>query len=351
MLDWSKGYSCEWHLYEVNRETWADGDEIPGVRSASVERDATGEEPLVDSGTIDIDMPIGTDWVERYVRIAMVARQGSDLQRVDVATMLAPRNGGTYDRGTDSASLSCVSVLWPASKTMMMPGDFAPKGCDGAEWAARILASAINAPVSHSGSFTLEEHYVFDLGTSALSAAWTLVNAGGFTIMTNGRGEVSVRPKPTTADLRLDTASAKLLLPSIAHELDWSSVPNRYMAMEDEVFAQAVNDDPDSPTSTATRGYVRDPDDGIDDAPTRVDGESLRGYCERRLEELSMLPDTRTYTRKWWPGVHPGSLVVGTLSSVGIEGEMRVERQSLQCGAGLFVEERASKEVYAWRRS
>ena len=351
MVDWSKGYSCEWHLYEVNRATWADGPEIASVRSARVERDCSGEEPLIDSGTIDMDAPVGTEWGERYVRLVMVAKQGVDVERVDVATLLAPKNGGKIERGVDSASLSCLSVLWPASKRMLMPGSFAPKGCDGADWAARLLSTAVNAPVTSGGSFTLDDNYVFDLGTSVISAAWKLVDAGGFTITIDGRGQVTVGPKPTAADLKLDRASARLLMPSISYELDWSVVPNRYMAMEDEVFAQAVNDDPDSPTSTEARGYVRDPDDGIDDAPVRVNGESLQGYCARRLEECSMVTDTRTYKRKWWPGVNPGSLVVGTLASVGIEGEMRVERQSLSCGAGLFVEEVASREVYAWRRA
>lgn len=351
MIDWSKGYSCAWHLYEVNRATWADGPEVASVRSASVERDCTGEEPLIDSGTIDLDSPVGTDWEERYVRLVMVARQGVEVERVDVATLLAPKNGGTIDRGTDSASLSCLSVLWPASKTTLAPGTFAPKGCDGAEWAARMLSSAINAPVTSNGSFILDEHYVFDLGTSALSAAWKLVDAGGFTMTIDGRGQVKIGPKSTTPALALEAASARLLMPSVSYELDWSVVPNRYMAMEEEVYAEAVNDDPTSPTSIATRGYVRDPDDGIDDSPVRVNGESLQGYCRRRLEEESVITDTRTYRRKWWPSVSPGSLVSGTLSSVGIEGEMRVERQSIECGAGLFVDEVASREVHAWLRS
>ena len=351
MIDWSRGYSCAWHLYEVNRATWADGPEIASVRSASVERDCTGEEPLIDSGTVDVDSPVGTNWDERYVRLVMVAKQGVEVERVDVATLLAPKNGGTIERGRDSASLSCLSVLWPASKQMLMPGTFAPKGCDGADWAAGLLASSINAPVSSSGSFTLDEHYVFDIGTSVLSAVWKLMDAGNFAITIDGRGQVNVGPKSDVPDLLLESASARLLMPAISYELDWSVVPNRYMAMEDEVFAQAVNDDPASPTSIATRDYIRDPDDGIDDAPVRVNGESLQGYCARKLEEASMVTDTRTYTRKWWPGVNPGSLVMGTLSSVGIEGEMRVERQSIECGAGLFVQEVASREVYAWRRS
>ena len=52
--------------------------------------------------------------------------------------------------------------------------------------------------------------------------------------------------------------------------------------------------------------------------------------------------------REWYPGVLVGSVVRGSVSSVGLDGDMRVERQSITCGAGITVEERAVKEVKAW---
>ena len=59
--------------------------------------------------------------------------------------------------------------------------------------------------------------------------------------------------------------------------------------------------------------------------------------------------DARTYVREWYPGVMVGPIVRGSVASVGLDGDMRVERQSITCGAGITVEERAVKEVKAWR--
>jgi hypothetical protein len=121
-------------------------------------------------------------------------------------------------------------------------------------------------------------------------------------------------------------------------------VPNRFTALERGEMATAVNET-GSPASRDARGYWHDE---TDDAPKRVNGETLAAYAARRLEELSIVPDERTYTREWWPGVLPGSVVRGSME--GLSGDMRVESQEIECSHGLTVQEAASREVYAWRR-
>lgn len=346
-MDWTRGYSSTWRLYAVDPDTWADARELGGVTSATVERDGTGDAPLVDSGTVSLTTPLGQGWDEGYVRLALEAEQEGRVERFDVATLLATRVGGTVERGGETPELECRSVLWPASVTVMDPGSYVPAGADGAEWAAERLSEAINAPVSFEGGFTVDEHLVLDLGTTVLDAAWQVLRAGGYRIAIDGRGRVRVAPEATDVSLELSSASARMLLPSVETRLDWSGVPNRYVAVDEELVAEAVNDDPASPTSTVTRGYRVDM---VDESPTRVDGETLAAYCARRLEEESVVEDARTYERKFWPGIVPGSLVRGTLPSVSMEGTMRVTRQSLDCGPALIVTETAVREVRTWQR-
>ena len=221
---------------------------------------------------------------------------------------------------------------------------------DGAAWAAEVLRGSVNAPVSlaEGAGFTLDHHVVLDPGTSALEAAWLVLRAGGHVIRIDGRGRVTVAPRPTEPSLALDRAGARLLHPGVRRDLDLSGVPNRYVAVDGSEVAEAVNDDLASRTSTVSRGWRSDI---VATSPVRVDGETLAAYAARRLEEESTVPDSREYSREFWPGVAPFDVVLGSVASVGLDGRMRVERQSLSCGTGIVVEECASREVSAWRRT
>lgn len=341
-MDYSRGYSCTWRLYRVNPDTWADAELVPGFRSASVERDVTGDAPLVDAGSIELDGSVP----DGYYRIAMTATQGSLSERVDVATLLCCSTSGTAERGADGVEVTGRSVLWPASTRLLTRGSYAPAGSDGAEFAASLIRECCKAPVTVSGGFTLDSHIVFDLGASYLEAAWAVLDAGGWCMRIDGRGQVEILPKPTEPSLVLSNASAALLQPGIDHTLDTGDVPNRYTAIEDAQYAQAVNDDPASSTSYQARGYWVDV---VDDSPERVNGETLDAYARRRLREESTLKDERTYTREYFPDVLPFDIVRGSIPSVMLEGDMAVQSQSIECGHGIVITEKAAKEVITWQ--
>lgn len=347
MIDWTRGYVAHWGAYEVNRPTWADGAAIGGFVSASVERDSSSESPLLESGSLTIDTPVYEGTGERYVRLVMVAEQDGETERVDVCTLLCSSSMGDFDRGTDTLSVEGRSVLWPASRRILERGEYVPRGADCVEWCRALLASCIAAPIVTYGSFTLNEHYVVDLGSTALDAVWLVLGAGGWCMQIGGDGTVNIVPKPTEPSLDLDYAGARLLIPGVHHELDWSEVPNRYVVNDGTYYAETVNDEPWSPTSVMARGYLND---AFDSSPTLVNGESPQEYCDRMLEESSTVHDVRSYTREWWPNVTCFSVVRGSVPSIGLDGDMVVERQSLECGNGIKVTEQAYMEVVAWHR-
>ena len=347
-IDWSRGYSCQWRVYEVIPDTWADGTRVAGVESASVERSCDGDAPLLESGEIQLTVPIGTEWSERYLRLVMIAEQGGVRERVEVCTLLCSAASGETSKGVDSLRVTGRSVLYPASVACVSAGSYAPEGSDGAEFAARLLEEVLAAPVEVEGSFTLGSHIVYGAGETVLEIAWGLLGAGNFGIRVSGDGRVHIAPISTEPALLLTPDRLRLLHPTLSHELDWTDVPNRYVAIEGATVAEALNDDPNSPTSTVTRGYRHDV---IDTSPVRVNGESLEGYCERMLEEQSVAYDVHDWTREWYPDVVPGDIIRVTLTSKGIEGDFRVLRQSLSCEHGLVVSEQARSEVYSWTRA
>lgn len=343
-IDWTKGYSVvAWRIFRVNVDTWADGDEIGGLTSATINSDA--KDQLIQHADLVLDAPVGNRLESGYYRIAMTARQGGEIERVDVATMLCESTNDTVDKGFAALTVSGQSVLYPALEPLAI-GSYAPKGVNGAEYAAEILRATINAPVTVDGGFSLDQHVIFD-ECSALDAVRLVLDAGIFALRINGRGEVTISPRITEPSLILDSANARLLQPSISRSLDYSEVPNVYRVRQGIEVVEAVNDNPNSPTSTVARGWRKVE---YDDNPMRVNGETLGGYADRMLEERSIVPDTRTYTREWWPDVYVGSLVRGTIASVGVDGLFRVDSQQLTCDKGITVQEQASREVYTWQR-
>lgn len=346
-MDWTKGYSAHWRVYEVDSKTWADGGLLSGATSVTINRDGAGEAPLMESGAVSLDTDISEDFKERYLRIAMYAEQDDGATRVDVATLLFASTTGNIDKGFDAVELTGRSVLYPASTKVLLTGTYAPKGVDGAQWCASMLRDAIQAPVEVFGSFTLETNTVFDGGTTYLACVWQILDAGGFVIQIAGNGTVQIMPRPADPSIVLDAVGAQLLHPGMPYTMDWSKVPNRYTAIEGSNVATVVNDDSGSPVSTSSRGYVVDV---LDTKPVRVNGESLEQYAARRLEELSTVPDERTYVREYYPGVYPFSIARGNLSGMNLDGDLRIVTQALTCDKGITVQEKAQREVKLWQR-
>lgn len=342
-MDWSRTYSCRWRVHRVDPATWADGEVLRGVDSVSVTRDATGDAPLVDSGSVAVT---GATVPRGWYRVVLLAEQDGATERVELVTFELAGSGGSVDHGVPTDTLVARSVLHPASVLELSPGQYAPAGADGAEYAAELLRLNCVAPVAVDGAgFALASPVVPQQGASALDLAWQVARAGGYRIATDGDGTIRVGPVPTEPSLLLDLAHAALLQPKVDYSEDLADVPNRFTVWEGAWRAQAVNDDPASPTGFPQVGYWVD---ASDSNPVRVDGETLDAYAARRLSELSVVRRERTYRRKWWPGVRPGDLVRGSLASVRLDGDMRVERQSMACGAGVTVTERASMEVSTW---
>ena len=348
-MDWTRGYTARWRLFRVDRDTWADADEVKGLESATVELKDGATDHLLVSGGFTVVTPQGSDVGADIYRLVLHADQGGMVERQDVATLMCECAHRDGERGRTVNEMTGTSVLYPASVRTLASGSYAPSGVGGLTWAAGVLRSCLIAPVvvdSETESH-LSEHVVFDVGMSALDAVWSVLDACGAIMQVTGDGVVHLLMLPTEPKLVLNRVSTKLLHPGIGEDLDLSEVPNQVVVERDGQRYEAVNDDPSSDTSTITRGYVHD---HYIDSPTLVDGETLYGHAVRQLEELSIVQDRRTYSREWWPDVYPGDIVRGSMPSVGLDGDLRIIRQSLDCAHGIKVTEEAAKEIRMWTR-
>lgn len=345
MIDWGRSYRALIRVFRVNADTWQDAEQVGGIDSVSITRSCTSDAPLLESGSMSLTGDGGFE--NGYYRIVMMATQDYETERVDVATLLCESTQDVRDYGVVTPSVTCNSVLYPAYTQRMLDGSFMAPGTNGAEYAAELLRGCIKAPVVVDGAFAVSTTYWFDFGIRVIEAVWAVLDIGGFVMQIDGDGTVHIRPKPTEAALNLDETHASLLSTSVRSTLDIAKVPNRYVAKSDAVVAVAVNDDPASPTSTVRRGYVYDV---VDESPAPVNDETLYGYAARKLAELSTgIADVKSYTREYWPGVRPFDIVSGSLNSVGIEGDRRVQTQSLSLAHGILVSEQSAREVTLWQ--
>lgn len=325
-----------WRVFKVDRDTWADSDPVSGFVSAHVERSLDGS--LIDSGSLVLDTDVSESFDEGYYRISMAEAGG----RTDIATLLCRKGDGTRDRGRCRLDVTGLSVLEPARAMKLSSGEYAPAGCDGAEFAAALLRRCVHAPIRVAGSFGLDSNVVFDIGSTVLDAAWLVLDAGNHIMQIAGDGSVSIVARGSGDPVPLDEDS---VAPGIPHHRETGKVKNRYKAVDGPLTAIAVNDYPASPTSVPSVGYY---DDEVDESPTRVNGETLQAYAERRLSELSVIEERFEYTRTWVDGILPGTTVVARLPRAGVEGELVVRSQSIECGALVKVRETATREERTW---
>ena len=346
MIDWTQAYTASWRMVKVNTDTWSSGLVVPNVSSVSISRDCTDECPLLESASITLESK-SEDFEAGWYRLEVLVKQNASMERIPVMTMLCESSDGDRDKKYIELNADGLSVLQPANEKHLLAGTYVPKNVNGAEQAARYLRACTPAPVVVEGSFTLDDYLVLDADCSHIKAAWTILDAAEWCMQIKGDGTIVIREKPKTPELLLDNAHASILRPSTSFSKDLSDIPNVYIAVDGDYRYEARNDDPESPLSTVTRGREID---YIDRSPQRINGESLKSYAERKLEEKSTITETYSYNREYWPDVLPYSLVSGSIPSTGLVENMRVLTQSLKFGKGLEISEKAGILIKGYKR-
>lgn len=336
-MDFARAYTASYEVARVDVGTWSAVERVTDVSSFSITRSCTESVPMLETAS----MEVGESFEDGWHRLSLVAEQNGK-ERFNLGVFLFERSGSTYDHGTRTSKAVGYSVLKPSNDILLPSGTYAPMGVNGAEFAASLLRETTPAPVSVYGSFTLSNNVVFDVGMSSLAAAWAVLDAGGFCIQLSGDGTVNIMRMPDDPSIELSRLNSSLLVPGVSDDENLASVPNRYYAVESGEIAVAVNDDPASVVSYPSRGrWV----DTVDTSPKRVNGETLTAYARRMLNAASTVTRKVTYSREYDPEVFPFSVVRGSMPDMGLDGDMRVLSQSLDCSHNIIVNETAGQVV------
>lgn len=333
-MNWSKGYSAQYYMTEVDPGTWRDISTIQ-ITEGSIKKEL---ESLRESA--DVTCLGFQDNTEKWIRIYLDADQDGETGHVALFTGLASSPEDNYNGSLQECPLECYSVLKPVEDVALLRGWYAPAGVS-CSTIVRQLLSPTPAPVQIAENApALTSSIIAEEDETNLTMIDKILAAINWRIRLAGDGTISIEPYPTEAAARFDPLENDCIEPDVTVSEDWFSCPNVFMAVNGDLTAIARDDSVDSPFSTVNRGReVWATESDVDLA----DGESIEEYAARRLQELQNLKKEVEYNRRFWPDVYPTDIVTLYYPDQGLNGNYAVTSQSIDLGYGARTAETLSE--------
>lgn len=340
-MDWRNGFTSTFRLYSVDQSTWGDGDEIKNFVSASIDKDC--ESTLIEDASISID----GEPIKGYVRIALEAKNNSEMCRVDLGTFLVTSPKKNINGHLQTIDLECYSVLKPAADKVLPVGWYFPEGGDPVAGACSLLSESLKCPVIpvESGLST-DNVIIAESNETYLSMAQYLLKDTDRYIDIDGKGQVTIKKKTEEIVKIFDTLSNDVIMPDITDESDIYDIPNILRVTDNYGNYEIIrNTDEMSETSIENLGWEKWSEEQI----SLGYGETLIGKGNEKLEELSKANRKINYSREFDPDVKLNDVVLYLLPRQGIVGAFRIMSQSLSIGNGVLVKEISKFETNKWR--
>lgn len=351
MIDWSKPMTQTFEYYVVDPGTWRDDKKLDGVKSCTITRDSSVE--TLGSATIDITGSIG----ECYIRVYLIAIQNEVKEKVPLGTYLVQTPSSTFDGKKTDVSLDAYTPLIELKENIPPLGYSIFKKENVMDNAYRLCRESARAPVVKTESEKdLYDDFVANSNDTWLSFIADLISNAKYKFELDELGRILFAPIQDTASLQpvktFDDGNSSILYPEITMSHDLYGIPNVvevvYSKGREHYYSRVVNDDPNSPTSTVSRGReiikrITDPD--LVGDPT---ARQIQEYAERLLREASSLEYTVSYSHGYCP-VRVGDCVRLNYKRAGvIDVKAKVISQSIKCESGCKVTEKAVYTKKLW---
>ncbi|MBR6390022.1 MAG: hypothetical protein IKS16_01655 [Lachnospiraceae bacterium] len=333
-MKWDAGYQADYCVKIVDPASWRDLDTY-NLTGGSISK---SEGSLQETASLNMtEIPEGP---EIWIRVYLTAKQAldGDRQALFTGVMSAPATNwnGTFDTYT----CECYSVLKPASDVLLRRGWYSPAGISGAAIAAQLLAAGPAPVETADASPLLAASIIAEDGETNLTMAEKILEAINWRIRVSGNGVISVEPKETEARLTIDTQEHDIVELQITDTKDLFKCPNVFRATADDLTAIAKDDNPDSILSTVSRGREVWMEET---SCTLSENESIAQYALRRLKEEQTPSRKVNYTRRFWPDLTIGDIVMLNMPAQGISGEFRIKTQQIELGYGARTTEEAEE--------
>lgn len=352
MPDWTASMQQTFEYYVVNPNNWKDDYQLKNVKKCSINRDSTAE--TLGSATIDVTDYIG----ECYIRTYLITIQNGVREKHPLGTHLVQTPSSTFDGKKRDVSMDAYTPLLELKENPPPLGYSILKGENVMENAYRIIREHVRAPVVKTEcDKTLFKDFVANTNDTWITFCSDLIANAKYALDLDELGRVLFAPKQETASLQpmwtFTDDNSSILYPELTLKQDLYGIPNVvevvYSSGKNYYSARVVNDDSNSPTSTARRGReiihrVTNPE--LSGDPTE---EQIQLYAENLLKELSTLESTVTYTHGYCP-VRVGDCVRLNYTRAGLKNiKAKVISQSIKCETSCSVTEKAVYTTKLWR--
>lgn len=356
MIDWTRSMQQTYEFYIVDPDSWGDKEKITTIESCSITRDAT-----VDTlGSASFDCSDITD--EQYIRVYLKVKQDDETDRVCLGTFLTQTPSDKFDGRRREISLDGYTPLIELKQDYPTLGYTVRKDTPIMNTVYRLCIEHMRAPVIEAKiDKNLYNHFVANTDDTWFSYILDLMSNADYNFGLEPEGTVIFEPHIDLNAMRpvweFNDSNSSILLPELTNERDLFNVPNVVEVIystDSEIYtAIAINDDPNSITSTVSRGHIvkyRDTSPSISENMTGNNAqEYLDTYAKKLLRNLSNVEHELTYSHGYCP-VRLGDCVLLNYEKANLRNiRARVIKQEIECKTGCTVSETAIYTTQLWR--
>lgn len=351
MPDWRSSMQQTYEYYIVNPNTWKDEKRIDNVLSCTIDRDS--EADTLGTAAIDVGESLG----ECYIRTYLITIQNGVREKHPLGTHIVQTPSSSFDGKIRDVSMDSYTPLLELKENPPPLGYYIAKDENVMDTAYRLIREQLRAPVVKPKCDTkLFSDFIADTNDTWLTFLTDLIANAKYSFALDEMGRVLFSPNQDTASLQpvwtYDDSNSSILYPNFDMDHDLYGIPNVveviYSSGNEYYYAKAVNDDPNSPTSTVNRGReikYRETDPSLIGDPTE---NQIQEYAERLLASLSTLEYTITYTHGYCP-VRIGDCVRLNYARAGLKNvKAKVIKQLIKCEPGCPVTETAVFTTKLW---
>lgn len=351
MADWTSSMQQTFEYYIVDPGTWKDVRRLDNVKSCTISRDS--ETNTLGSATLDVTESLG----ECYVRVYLITIQNGVKEKHPLGTFLVQTPSSSFDGKIRTVTMDAYTPLLELKENPPPLGYSVLKGENIMQRAYQLCREHARAPVVETPcEEKLNYDFVANTDDTWLIFIADLIGNAKYSFALDELGRILFTPKQDTASLQpvwtYDDGNSSILYSDITMNHDLYGIPNVveviYSSNSDLYYARAVNDDPNSPISTISRGReiirrVTNPD--MAGVPTE---KQIKEYANQLLRELSSVEYTVSYSHGYCP-TRLGDCIRLNYTRAGITDiKARVISQSIKCDTSCKVTEKAVFTTKLW---
>lgn len=352
MADWSKSMQRTYEYFIVDPGTWRDVKLLDTVKTCTISRDSDTE--TLGSATFDITESMG----ECYVRVYMVTIQNGVRERRPLGTFLIQTPSSSFDGKIRDVSIDAYTPLLELKEKQPPIGYYIPKDTNIMDIAYQLVRENARAPVvKASCDVKLTVDFVANMDDTWLTFLSDLIANAKYSFDLDEMGRILFSPDQELSSLQpvwtYDDGNSSILRPDITMDHDMYGIPNVveviYSSGDVYYYSRVVNDDPNSPISTVSRGReipyrVTNPE--IVGIPTEY---QVQEYANRLLKELSALEYTLSYSHGYCPARVGDCVRLDYKRAQLIDVKAKIVSQSIKCSPDCPVSEKAVFTNNLWR--